>query len=113
MIFYFSLLVFSVLCVEACPAGWNGTEGGDFCYLVSDETVNWYSAEEVNTKYIYMYFSTATTEALFYHQFCYENGGYLAEFFSSEEEARADAILSPRLSYWIGLADFATEGPRK
>ena len=50
MIFYVSLLVFSVLCAEACPAGWNGTEGGDLCYLVSGDSMNWYSAVEVNAE---------------------------------------------------------------
>ena len=33
-----------------------------------------------------------------------------AEFFSSQEEARVDDILATDISYWIGLADFASEG---
>ena len=49
MKYYFCFLValFSVL-TEACPAGWEGTDGGDFCYLVSGDSMNWYSAQEVN-----------------------------------------------------------------
>ena len=46
---YFCLLaLFSILSAEACPEGWEGTDGGDFCYLVSGESMNWYSAQEVN-----------------------------------------------------------------
>merc|ERR1719278_247456 len=88
MIIYFCLLaLFSVL-TDACPEGWEGTDGGDFCYLVSGDPMNWYSAQE----------------------FCWENGGYLAEFFSSKEEAGVDDILATDLDYWIGLTDFASEG---
>ena len=48
MIIYFCLLaLFSVL-TDACPEGWEGTDGGDFCYLVSGDPMNWYSAQEVN-----------------------------------------------------------------
>ena len=45
-----------------------------------------------------------------HHQFCWENGGHLAEFSSSEEEARVDDILATDLDYWIGLTDLASEG---
>ena len=47
MITYFSLLAFSVLGVGACPAGWVGTEGGPYCYLVSRDPMNWFAAQEV------------------------------------------------------------------
>ena len=43
-------------------------------------------------------------------QFCWENGGWLAELFSSEEETRVDDILPVDLDYWIGLTDLASEG---
>ena len=43
-------------------------------------------------------------------QFCWENGGHLAEFFSSQEEAHVDDFLANNLQYWIGLTDFASEG---
>ena len=43
-------------------------------------------------------------------QFCWDNGAYLAEFLSSEEEARVNDILAHDIDYWIGLADFAHEG---
>ena len=44
------------------------------------------------------------------YQFCWENGGWLAEFFSRHEETRVDDILAVDLHYWIGLTDFAFEG---
>ena len=47
MIAYFSFLVFSVLSVGACPAGWIGTDGGDYCYLVSKDHMSWYAAQQV------------------------------------------------------------------
>ena len=43
-------------------------------------------------------------------QFCWDNGAYLAEFLTSEEEVRVNDILAKDLNYWIGLADFAHEG---
>ena len=43
-------------------------------------------------------------------QFCWNNRAYLAEFLTSEEEARVNDILAKDLDYWIGLADFAHEG---
>ena len=43
-------------------------------------------------------------------QFCWENGAYLAELLTSEEEARLNAVLAKDLDYWIGLTDFAHEG---
>ena len=47
---------------------------------------------------------------MFSFQFCWENGGYLAEFLSFQEETRADDILSKDLHYWIGLTDIRSEG---
>ena len=44
------------------------------------------------------------------YQFCWENGGYLAEFFSSGEERRVEDIVAKDLDYWIGLSDAASEG---
>ena len=65
-----------------CPPSWtNG--GGDSCYLVSRTPMNWFSAQ----------------------QFCWDNGGYLAEILSAEEEARIDSFLPSDLDYWIGLSD--------
>ena len=43
-------------------------------------------------------------------QFCWENGAYLAELLTSEEEAWVNAVLAKDLDYWIGLTDFAHEG---
>ena len=44
---YFSLLLFSLISVEACPAGWSET-AGDYCYLVSSLPMDWNSAQLVN-----------------------------------------------------------------
>ena len=115
------LALFSVLAAEACPAGWMGTEGGDFCYLVSRGRMNWYSAQEVNISLANTTFIISSnitwyvTTILFFnnYQFCWNNGGYLAEFFSSQEEARVEDILYPDLDYWIGLADSASEGMKR
>ena len=95
-----------------------GTEGGDFRYLVSSRPMNWFSAQEVNISLANTTFIISSnitwyvTTILFFnnYQFCWNNGGYLAEFFSSQEEARVDDILATDISYWIGLADFASEG---
>ena len=104
MITYFSLLAFSVLSVGACPAGWIGTEGGPYCYLVSRDPMNWFAAQEVKARLPQSQFIVQC------FQFCWDNGAYLAEFLTSEEEARVNDILAKDLDYWIGLADFAHEG---
>ena len=46
-------------------------------------------------------------------QYCWVNGGHLAEFFSSEEEEAIDAILNRDIAYWFGLSDLAHEGTRR
>ena len=58
-------------------------------------------------KYIYNKYKIKSTSL---YQFCWENGGWLAEFFSSAEETKLDDILAVDLSYWIGLSDAASEG---
>ena len=106
---------------SGCPAGWMGTEGGDFCYLVSRGRMNWYSAQEVNISLANTTFIISSnitwyvTTILFFnnYQFCWNNGGYLAEFFSSQEEARVEDILATDLDYWIGLTDRQTEGMKR
>ena len=47
---YFSLLFFSVVSLEACPAGWTNT-AGDYCYLVSSLPMDWRAAQEVKLIY--------------------------------------------------------------
>ena len=69
------------------PLSWTDV-GGDSCYRVSRTPMNWFTAQ----------------------QFCWDNGGYLAEIFSAEEEARIESFLPCDLSYWIGLSDSASEG---
>ena len=49
MITYLSFLALSVLSgVGACPAGWLG-DGGVYCYLVSNDHMNWFAAQQVNS----------------------------------------------------------------
>ena len=104
-----------------CPADWMGTDGGDFCYLVSRGPMNWFSAQEVNISLANTTFIISSnitwyvTTILFFnnYQFCWNNGGYLAEFFSSQEEARVEDILATDLDYWIGLTDRQTEGMKR
>ena len=43
-------------------------------------------------------------------EFCYEKGGYLAEIMDLEEENLLESFLSTDMNYWLGLADFASEG---
>ena len=43
-------------------------------------------------------------------QYCWDNGGYLAEFFSAEEEGLLDQIIYDGGQYWLGLSDTAQEG---
>ena len=43
-------------------------------------------------------------------QYCWNAGGYLAEFESLEEEKTLDSVLNIDSSYWIGLTDVALEG---
>ena len=41
--------------VGACPPGWMGTKGGDYCYLVSDVQMDWYTAQQVNITKIFVF----------------------------------------------------------
>ena len=89
--------------------------------MVSWGPMNWYSAQEVNISLANTTFIISSnikwyvTTILFFnnYQFCWNNGGYLAEFFSSKEEARVEDILATDLDYWIGLTDRQTEGMKR
>ena len=43
-------------------------------------------------------------------QYCWEQGGYLAEITSKEEEDLIDTFLTDGIHYWIGLTDIFVEG---
>ena len=43
-------------------------------------------------------------------QFCAQQGGYLAEIVSKNEQTNLNTILRDDSQYWIGLSDLATEG---
>ena len=72
---------------SSCPGpGW--MEVASSCYLVSPEPMSWYAAQE----------------------FCWSQGGYLAEIKSKYEEDGLDQVLASGNVYWIGLTDQAQEG---
>jgi len=85
-------ILLSLLCLhqaESCPdeAGWIAV-GNSSCYLASLDNFGWEYAQ----------------------QFCWDQGGYLAEITSAEEESALDEILGHITTYWIGLSDRETEG---
>ena len=43
-------------------------------------------------------------------QFCWDQGGYLVEITSAEEEALLDSLYGFGHIYWIGLSDLDVEG---
>ena len=63
-------------------------EFGNSCYLMSQDKMTWYQAQEI----------------------CWGHGGYLAEIKSKEEEDALDKYLIHDLNFWLGLEDLATEG---
>ena len=99
----------SLLCLhqaESCPdeAGWIAV-GNSSCYLASLDNFGWEYAQQV-CKQEKKYFM----EDIFENQFCWDQGGYLAEITSAEEESALDEILGHITTYWIGLSDRETEG---
>ena len=46
-------------------------------------------------------------------QYCWDQGGYLAEIMSVQEELLLDTFLMDGTSYWLGLTDLAQEGGNK
>ena len=77
-------LVTSDWCPEA--PGWLLV--GNSCYLVSVQKLSWHRAQE----------------------FCWGQGGNLAELQSQNEEDLLDQVLVQGIEYWIGLTDIAQEG---
>ena len=43
-------------------------------------------------------------------QFCWQNGGYLAEITSETQDYESDVALDMDSCYWIGLTDIRREG---
>merc|ERR1711973_172538 len=80
------LLLLPVTFAIDCPEGWMGIHGS--CYL------------------------TAPDKSMFFHaqEYCWEQGGYLAEIDTPEESEAVMGIISLELNYWIGLTDFADDG---
>merc|ERR1712066_989595 len=65
-----------------------GVELGDSCYSISQQAMDWGTAQE----------------------YCWYQGGYLAEITSAGEESLLDTFLMEGTAYWIGLTDLAHEG---
>ena len=105
MIFYIFLITLA-LSVDCCPTGGDTTwvELGDSCYSISREPMDWGTAQEVGLNFRFMF----NFENDF--QFCWEQGGYLAEIMSAQEEILLDTFLVEGITYWLGLSDFAHEG---
>ena len=76
-----------------CPSGpgWLPVGPGQSCYLISRDHMSWFAAQE----------------------FCWNNGGYLVEIDSAEEEQLIEQILPLDLHYWIGLNDLSHPGIRR
>merc|ERR1711892_641963 len=83
------LLPLSVLSAPCHPGdGWVPGGDGLSCYLISQDKMSWFEAQE----------------------FCGSNGGYLAEINTHAEQAFLSTILSSSSYYWLGLADLAHPG---
>merc|ERR1712083_525785 len=72
--------------VHSCPDGWISSGGS--CYLMSTENMNFPSAQ----------------------QFCWDQGGYLVEVSSAQEQQALDLFLLKGSDFWIGLSDVGDEG---
>jgi len=82
-----------VKCKANCPDPWIVPEKGSGCFLHSNESMNFFEAEE----------------------FCLKQGGYLAEP-RSKSDTKTVASLLPSdqgFNFWIGLTDYCEEGKFK
>ena len=78
-----------------CPEGYFGVRSS--CYKVSETRHDWGTAQEVvKEAFIYPYLLSIST------QYCWNRGGYLAEFLSQEEEESLDNLINQDVVYWIG-----------
>ena len=93
-----------ILSVSSCPDGW--ISAGGSCYFMSPEKMNFLTAQEVNILRIncVVFFISDSV------QFCWEQGGYLAEVTSAEEQEAVDLFLLNGADFWLGLSDAEQEG---
>merc|ERR1712227_886336 len=83
------LALFGIFSVQSCPTGFvDPGSASKNCYGISVEKMDLGTAQE----------------------YCWINGGQLAEFSSINEEIAVEQILLRDVSYWIGLSDFSHEG---
>jgi len=84
------VVVVGVARVQSCPTGGDRVwvELGDSCYSTSKLAMDWGTAQE----------------------YCWEQGGYLAEITSAGEESLINTFLMDGTAYWLGLTDLAHEG---
>jgi len=73
-------------CDSDCPEPYTKSYGGQNCYLLANQQMNFYEAEE----------------------FCRNEGGKLAEPKSDTETSEIDYLIKQTngLSFWIGLSDY-------
>ena len=90
---------------NTCPTDPGWFQAGLKCYYVSQHSMNWYEAKEVNilSKSVQKIFQNIS-------QFCWSKGAYLAEIKSAEEDKLVYPYLLYDIHYWIGLNDLATDG---
>merc|ERR1712168_78685 len=76
--------------VLSCPTDGDRVwvELGGSCYSISHQAMDWGTAQE----------------------YCWYQGGYLAEITSAEEETLLNTFLMAGTAYWLGLTDLAHEG---
>ena len=80
---------------------------GEDWYMVSSDPMNWYEAQEVRIYFIYCFVLRGILSVF---QYCWNHGGYLAEFLTSEQELQAETFIRDDGRYWIGLSDRHNEG---
>ena len=107
-IFFFTFLLY----VNSCPSQHTGdrawTDLGDSCYSISKQPMNWAVAQEVTTDdyYILMFFLFI----VIFFKYCWNQGGYLAEITTAEEEMLLETFLIEGVTYWLGFSDLIYEG---
>ena len=82
---------------------------GGSCYLAAQQRVDWATARQVGGEE-----DNWLPQQVLIVQFCTDNGGYLAEISSSEEENSLNNFLTTAglQDHWIGLNDIDNEGEK-